>query len=136
MTTFIRTPYNYDRDQASRDSGLCCTEPTRTQQQFAEEVDINTIVRRFGLTGMLPQGLKTPLQGDFTEVVDYQSALNLIKASDEAFMALPANVRSRFRNDAQEFLEFVSDEKNRPEAEQLGLVVTRSKPPETAAPAA
>ena len=40
---FLRTPYNYDTVAASNESGLGCEDPTLTQQQFAEESDINTI---------------------------------------------------------------------------------------------
>lgn len=128
---FIRSAYNYDMDAASIRTGLSCPEPTKTQQQFAEEADINTIVERFGLTGELPSNLKVPQSGDFSEVVsDYQTALNMVLEADHAFMQLPAEVRARFRNDPGELVDFVSDEKNRDEAIKLGLVVPPKAPPD------
>lgn len=119
---FFRTGFNYDRDAASDDSGIACPEPTLAQQQFREDSDINTIVKRFNLTGELPQGLTVPRYGDFTEVSDYHSALNLVKAADAAFLELPAHIRARFNHDAGAFVDFVSDDKNRSEAAELGIL--------------
>lgn len=128
---FIRGEHNYDVDEASRASGLLCPEESLTRQSFAEEADINTLVRRFGLTGQMPNQVAAPSYGDFTEVVDYQTALNAVLHAEDAFMALPGEVRARFHNDPQELLEFVSDDRNRGEAEKLGLVV--AKPPAASA---
>lgn len=123
ITPFIRTPYNYNMDAASEETGLSCPEPTKTQQQFAEEVDINTIIERFGINQELPTNQATPLQGDFTTVTDYQSAQNLILQAQTAFMAMPADVRKEFNNDAGAFLDFVSDPQNKDKAKALGLLV-------------
>lgn len=121
---FVRNPYNYDLAKASDDAGLDCScdGPGRTMQSFAEEADINTLIRRFGVGNPLPQGVRMPTFGDFTGVGDYQSALNALSAADRAFMSLPAHVRSRFGNDAGAFVEFCSDEGNREEARKLGLL--------------
>lgn len=120
---FVRTAYNYDRDVASFQSGLvCCAEEDKTQQSFAEEVDINTIVRNFGLTGELPDDVRMPQYGDFTGVSDYQEAMNSVREADEAFMLLPAELRYKFANDPQRLLEFVADGGNREEAQKLGLL--------------
>lgn len=119
----LRTGYNYDRSQASLDSGLFCPESEAVvQQQFAEEVDINTIVRRFGLTGELPDEVRVPMSGDFTDVMDYKSALDAVRAADAGFMELPAELRARFENDPQRLMMFMADDKNRAEAIALGLV--------------
>lgn len=136
---FVRSPYNYDRDAASDEAGLDCSVdldtgeylPSMTKQSFAEECDINTIVRRFGLTGELPQGVRAPTFGDFEDVPDYHSAMNAIRQADEAFFEMPAELRARFGNDAGRFVEFCSDEKNRDEAERMGLVVKKAAAPIT-----
>lgn len=119
---FIRTPFNYDRDAASFRGGLVSDEVTRTQQQYREECDINTIARNFGITGRLPEGVRMPTFGDFSDVSDYQSALNAARRASQSFMAMPAEVRERFANSPQKFLEFCSDARNRDEAVRLGLV--------------
>lgn len=100
----------------------CSVLPSRTKQEFAEEVDINTIVRRFGLTGELPTNVPQVMVGDFTQVIDFQSAMDLLVRTREMFDAMPADVRTRFDNKPEKFLEFTSDERNRDEAIRLGLV--------------
>lgn len=135
---FVRAgfPFNYDADKASDDAGLAPGGPSLAKQSFAEEVDINTIVRRFGLTGQLPDNVRVPQYGDFSEVTDYHSAMLQVRAAQEAFMELPAHVRSRFHNDPGELVDFVSDEANRAEAEKLGLVVAKATPAPAVAPGA
>ena len=119
---FLRTPYNYDRDAASNESGLACEEPSLTQQHFKDETDINNILRQFNVTGMLPETPLSPRYGDFTGIVDYHSALNAVIAAEDDFMALPAQLRARFENDPAQLIDFLDDENNRSEAEQLGLL--------------
>lgn len=143
---FIRTAYNYDMDHASNESGLGNFEKTRTQQHFKEESDINTIVRRFGVTGQMPVAPRMPSYGDYDNVTDFKTAMDAWARAREDFDALPAQIRKRFDHDPQKLLEFVQDDKNRPEAEKLGLVPKRPEklpeppqgqtPPQTPAPAA
>lgn len=125
---FVRSAFNYDPDEASDRSSLLCLDPSRADQSFAEECDINTIVERFGLTGQLPEGVTVPQSGDFTQVVDYQSALNVLRKAQEAFDEMPAHVRAEFGNDPARFVDFVNDPDNRARAEKLGVVVPRETP--------
>ncbi|AXH74242.1 MAG: internal scaffolding protein [Microviridae sp.] len=132
---FIRNPYNYSREQASIDTGLMCMDKSRAQQNQKEEADINTIVKRFGLTGQLPMAKRLPEYGDFTGINDYHTALNEVRKAEQSFMQLPAELRKRFDNDPAEFLEFVMDDKNREEAEKLGLVPKKEPAATGAVPA-
>lgn len=126
---FVRTPHNYDVDEVSNESGLVCPEPTLAQQHSADECDINFIVERFGVTGQLPpQTGPMPTYGDFTGIGDYRDALEAVMRADEAFMALPANIRERFDNDPALFVDFCSDPDNRSEAIDLGLIPPPAKP--------
>ena len=119
----LRAPHNYDVDVASADAGISFDpEEGRTQQQFAQECDINEIVRRFGITGELPFDQRMPVSGDFTGVTDFQSAMEAVTRAQAAFNDLPANVRARFRNDPAEMLAFLEVPENREEAVRLGLV--------------
>ena len=129
---FVRSgfPFNYDADLASDESGLFCGDVSRAKQSFAEEVDINTIVRRFHLTGELPSDVRVPQYGDFEAVFDFHSAMNVVAEAREAFDRMPADVRARFHNEPQEFLTFVLDEQNRAEAVKLGVVVKPEAEPE------
>jgi phage internal scaffolding protein len=119
---FLRTPYNYDTNAASNESGLACEEPSLTQQHFKDETDINNILRQFNITGLLPESPLSPRYGDFSGVVDYHTALNAVLDAGDQFMALPADLRARFNNDPAQLIEFIDDESNRAEAEKLGLL--------------
>ena len=118
---------NYDVDAVSDATGVDCTgSEDFTQQQFKDECDINTIVRRFGLTGELPESLDMPRSGDFvSDISDFQSAMELITHAQQEFMTVPAEIRARFHNDPGELISFLDDPANRDEAVKLGLV----KPP-------
>lgn len=119
---FLRTPYNYDRDAASNESGLSCPDESLAIQSAKDESDINTIVRRFGLTGELPGDFKMPQSGDFSGIGDYHSAMNLVLAARDEFLRVPAEVRARFDNDPSRFMSFLDDPANRDEAQMLGLL--------------
>lgn len=120
---FVRSAYNYDVEAVSNETGLKCEDESKAQQNQKEESDINTIVRRFGLTGQLPDNIRIPQYGDFTGIKDYQSALNQVKEAQENFMMLPADIRSRFKNDPQEFMEFCLNPENGKELVEMGLAV-------------
>lgn len=112
-------------DKASDDTGLQCLDKSLTQQQFGDEVDINTIVKRFNLTGQLPTSFNMPTYGDFTGISDYHSALNIVREADEQFLSLPAHIRARFDNDPGKLIEFLEEPDNRDEAVKLGLVTPK-----------
>lgn len=78
----------------------------RTLQSQAEEADINVIVARFIKTGQVPSVRDVPSAMVFTEVFDFQSAMNAVLAAQNAFSDLPAEVRYRFGNSPQAFLAF------------------------------
>jgi phage internal scaffolding protein len=119
---FVRNPYNYDMALVSQESGLECKDPSLAQQHMKDECDINILVERFGVTGNMPVAPIEPSYGDFSGVGDYHTALNKIKAADEAFMALPAKIRAKFDHDPNALLNFLQNEENRDEAIQIGLI--------------
>ena len=127
VTPFIRTPYNYDTDKISNATGTDTGPESKTQQQFKDEVDINTIVERFGVTGEMPPAINFPQTQEFEETFDFQTAMNVIRKAEEEFMQLPAKARARFQNDPQQFMTFMNDEENIAEAIKLGLATERKK---------
>lgn len=98
------------------------TQESLTKQEFAEENDINNIIKRAKITGELPVSSRQPLYGDFTNVPQYQEALNIVNEAQEAFESLPSLVRERFQNNPAMMLDFLADPKNRAEAVKLGLI--------------
>jgi phage internal scaffolding protein len=118
----VKNPITYDRDKNSDLSKLVFVRPTRTQQSFRDECDINSILRKFNVTGQLPVGSVQPQYGDFSGITDYQSALNAVMAAQDSFLELPAKIRARFDNDPALFVEFASDEANKDEMKAMGLL--------------
>ena len=119
---FVRSPYNYNTDAASNESGLRCEDASLTQQHQKDQADINYIIDQFNVTGVLPVSPLTPQYGDFTGVKDYQSALNAVMAMEDEFLSLPANLRARFENDPEQLMNFLANNENRQEAIELGLI--------------
>lgn len=119
----FRKHFDYDVEKASAESAIDFTgQESLTVQSMAEDADINVMMDRYGITGKMPLNPRVPMYGDFTEVNDYQSALNALMAANNSFMSLPAKVRARFNNDPQELLEFCANGANIDEAQRLGLL--------------
>jgi len=109
------------------------SEKTQTQQQFAQECDINFIMDKYIKTGEFTHATqKKGTYGDFSEISDYHSMLNTVIYAQEAFALLPATIRARFRNDPGELLNFINDDSNYDEALKLGLL-NPDLPPKTMA---
>ncbi len=122
---FIRTPFNYDRNEASKESAKVFSKETLAQQNFRDQCDINRIVKQYGVTGQVPVTLRTPIQEDFVAVTDYHTAMTAVRKGQESFELLPAEVRYRFKNDPGRFVDFCLDPANLDEAIKLGLAPER-----------
>lgn len=81
-----------------------------TKDSFKDECDINNIVRKYKATGQLPSLVRQDARyGDFSDVPTYMEALERVRLAEEAFSALPAEVRKDCDNDPAVFLEKVRD---------------------------
>lgn len=110
-------------------------EETMTKQAFKDECDINNILRRFEKTGQLPDLIKqNPQYGDFSNVPEYQQALNTVQHAQEQFAALSSKIRERFANDPAKFLQFATDPANAPEMVRMGLATQVAPTPSPASP--
>lgn len=131
---FVRSPFNYDVAHASRESGLLCLDESLTLQSQAADADINVIVKRFGITGVMPQGFKLPTYQDFEGLFDYRSAVEAVRNAQYMFVQVPADIRARFDNDPGKFMAFCVNPANLAELRKMGLakpedvVVAQAKP--------
>lgn len=116
----------FDRERA----GMGSFEETRTQQQFLKDADINSIMKRYKVTGLLRQVSGVPMFGDFSELPDYQEALNAVIAGETAFARLPSDLRAKFDNDPARFLEYARDPENFDEMVDLGLFEPKGEEPQ------
>jgi len=91
---------------------------SRTRQEFAEECDINAIMKRYEKTGVLTHVREAqPRYLDLSDAPSFQDAMNLMLDAKAAFMTLPARVRKEFDNDPAKFVEFAEKPEN---LEQMG----------------
>lgn len=99
---------------------------SKVQQQFASETNINEIMARQKTTGYIgnpmPKNPRKPIFGDFTQL-DFQRMMNTVTDVQNAFMTLPAKIRSRFQNSPEQIIRFANDPANRKEALKMGLVL-------------
>lgn len=118
----VRQPFFYDSDAVSASVVVECLDVSRTDQSQALDADINTLVKRFGITGEVPQLQRVPLDSDFIGLTSFQECQNAIIEAGKTFLSLPAHLRERFHHDPGEFVDFCSDEKNKDELSKLGLL--------------
>lgn len=100
-----------------------------TRQEFSDESDINSIMKRFEKTGMLPANNTTPKYIDLTGAPqNLQETMNLLNGARDAFMRLPAQVRKEFDNDPIKFTEFAMEKDNLPKLREWGLAEPEKAP--------
>lgn len=133
MATVIRKPYDKHKRYPTKLEG-----PSKTQQHFKRECDINHLMAKYQKTGVIDH--LNQYQGDYsdlTDVPDYQTALLKVQSAQTAFDSLPSSIRSKFQNDPAQFLDFVSNPDNIDEMIELGLASKQPAPalePEPPAP--
>lgn len=104
-------------------NALYCDEPSLTQQHFAEECDINSIVKRASEGALVTHvNARVGQYGDFSNIPDYQQAFAVVQRANALFMDMPWETREKFSNDPRRMVEFLQNPQNREEAVKLGLV--------------
>lgn len=99
-----------------------------TKQEGKAAADINNILANFKRTGDLGAIMqKEPQYGDFSEAVEYDRALELVRRTQEAFATWPSGLREAAANDPAMALSMLADEGGRAVLEKLGLVVNPKK---------
>jgi len=131
IKVFYRSPNNYNVDEASNECSVKDFGPSMTVQSMAEDADLNVIMKRFGVTGKMPDNVRPVFYGDFDEVFDFRTAQHALIDAQRNFDAMPADLRARFGHDPQQFLEFCSASKdgktldNIDEMRKLGLALPK-----------
>ncbi len=113
------------------DKGIVFDEPSLTDQSQYKDTDINNIVRRYQVTGLLDSPGSVPFEtlqyGDATLLPDYQTALDLVNNVQSEFSTLPSEVREKFEHDPMKLLEALQDPTKKEMLQDIGLL---SKPVE------
>lgn len=120
MSNFTRN-YRAQGEPRPRSPQMPGEEPSRTRPEFAREVDVNVIMGKFRRGEAIQHFQQFGARYGDASPVDLSDAMILLRKSEELFMALPADLRKRFKNDAREFFEFVQNPDNQQEAYRLGI---------------
>lgn len=82
------------------------TGPSKTQQQFKAECDVNNIIKRYHKDPQLWSELINKVQDpsspefqDFTNIGDFQSAMEKVSQIGEFFQSIPSEVRRKYNQD-------------------------------------
>ncbi|QCQ84992.1 internal scaffolding protein [Blackfly microvirus SF02] len=97
--------------------------PSLTRQDYADECDINQIMAKYEVSGVVPTHLNPgePRYLDVTDVPDLVQAMEILDQAQTAFMTLTAKVRREFDNDPAKFVEFAQDPANVEQMRTWGL---------------
>lgn len=103
--------------------------PGRTKQSFADDCDVNKILKRAEVVGSLSHLQKH--EGFYADVAeapkDIFEAREQMARVGEIFAELPAEVRSEFQNDSLQYLAFVNDPANK---DRIGELIPAIAEPE------
>lgn len=134
----FKTPYNHDREFESERTGTFCPEVSMTKQEFKDETDMNTILKRFKLTGEPPPVQLPEHFTDLTERPSYFEMASKLAEANTSFYLLPPDVREKHLNDptrwADQVLKAV-ETNNRKKLIDLGIAVPENpQEPDTGTP--
>jgi len=102
------------RENGTKSVKTIFEEPSRTQQHFKEECDVNKIMAKYkkGLP-ITHLARAAGAYADLTSAPDYLSAMQTVINAETAFMSLPSEIRKKFNHDPAALLQFIEDPKNR-----------------------
>lgn len=94
-----------------------------TKQAQRDETDINLILDRFQVTGLITHLAKRPPRFmDTLEVTDFQTSLETARRTTMWFDGLPSSIRKAFANDVEQLLAARDSEEGRAKLVELGLM--------------
>lgn len=114
--------YILRRPDGSRKVITINREPSKTDQSFAADCDVNKIMARYRKGVPLPTSKR--IQGYYADVSDVGDIVEMeekMQAAKEDFQQIPAKIRKMFNNDIHELARFLKDPLNDTRAIELGL---------------
>ncbi len=119
------------QNEKPAETGITFDESECRTKQALTSTNINDIVRRhLDNSDLVPIATRMPIYGDFSEVGDFQQALDQVANCRSDFMALPAEVRDMVGHTEQGFIDWVQDPANHDEGVRLGLFTPEAMPAE------
>jgi len=103
-----------------------------TKQSFTKECDINNIMAKYQKTGALDHVNKHEASYGYATSEDFTSSMEIVARGQKMFAELPSSIRTKFDNDPSKFLDFVQDQNNLTEMQEMGLAHKLQQQPSTA----
>ena len=126
----FKTAYGERKREGFQTSG-----ESMTQQNFAQEADSKTSMKKDDRTGIITSVTRGVAQyGDYSEVNEYRVALDMINQANSSFGAFPSQLRAMFQNAAGECMEFATNPANDEKMDELGLAAAAPSPTVEAQP--
>lgn len=96
-----------------------------TEQAHKDICDVNKIIRKYDKDGVITHVSR--FEGKFGDLTgsDFKEMQDKVLEAKRMFGELPSEIRNRFQNSPYLLLEFMEDQDNRKEAEELGLINVR-----------
>lgn len=80
------------------------SKPSRTRQSFRDECDINLIMSKYSKNGGFELPTRPPVYADVYDTPDLQTAYEVMRDAEDAFMRLPSDLRKYLDNDPRRML--------------------------------
>lgn len=117
------------RPNGSRRVQLDVSEPQLTDQSMAKSTEINNILKMYSSQNINPaQPIDPSLFRDNTNIPSIIDAYNIVNKAQEAFYALPADVRKLMDNDPSKLEDFILDPENKDLLIKRGVLTAQPAP--------
>lgn len=100
---------------------------SKVQPQFAEESDINNIMRKYAKTGIFPDATRQAQYLDISEGVNFTEMQNKVLEMNRLFNDLPSEVRHELRT-PEEFYNSFQSKTGIARLEALGILSRKENP--------
>lgn len=95
--------------------------PSLTDESFADECNISLMIEKYRVSKIPPRTVDVSY-GHSPTIEDYQKAQYLLAEVKTNFEGLPSSVRDEFKNDVQNYLEYIGDKANLKDCYERGLI--------------
>lgn len=116
----------FDRERSSlkfHDDNGELLEKCLVEQHHTDDTLVQNILKKYDQTGIWyhTNQMRATYQ-DNTIFNEYQDMFDKIKAADEHFANIPAEIRAKFDNDTGKYLEFVNNDDNIEAMYEMGIL--------------
>lgn len=95
--------------------------PSLTDESFADECNISMMIEKYRVSKIPPRTVDVSY-GHSPTIEDFQNAQYLLAEVKSNFEGLPSSIRDEFKNDVQNYLEYIGDKANLKDCYERGLI--------------